>query len=110
MYFGDSDGGTEQGDGGSEHSCGDTEGGLGDTEGGGGDKKCTCLAVRVRSRSCAMHLGAVISASLASIAARWAMTRSSTLAEIAREGVPLTPWQTQSSTSRRKRVLRPPDR
>ena len=37
-----------------------------------------------------MRLGAVISASLASIAARWAMTRSSTLAEIAHEGVPLT--------------------
>ena len=37
-----------------------------------------------------MRLGAVISASLASIAARWAMIRSSMLAEIVREGVPLT--------------------
>ena len=37
-----------------------------------------------------MRLGAVISASLALIAARWAITRSSTLAEIACEGVPLT--------------------
>ena len=91
MYFGDSDGDTERGDGGSERSCRDTEGGLGDTEGGGGDMKHTCLAVHVSSRSCAMRLGAVISASLASIAVRWAMTRSSTLAEIAREGVPLTP-------------------
>ena len=90
MYFGDSDGGTEQGDGGSECSCGDVEGGLGDTEGGCGDRKRTCLAVRARSRSCAMRFGAVISASLASIAVRWAITRSSMLAEIAREGVPLT--------------------
>ena len=91
MYFSDSDSGTKRGDGGSERSCRDVEGGLGDTEGGCGDRKCTCLAVRARSRSCVMRFGAVISASLASIAARWAMTRSSTLAEIAREGVPLTP-------------------
>ena len=83
MYFGDSNGGTERGDGDSEHSCGDAEGGC-------GDMKHTCLVVRVRSRSCAMCLGAVISALLVSIAVRWAMTRSSTLAEIAREGVPLT--------------------
>ena len=90
MYFSDSDGGTERGDGGTEHSCRDAEGGLGDTEGGCGDMKHTCLAVHVRSHSCAMRLGAVISTLLASIAGRWAMTRSSTLAEIAREGVPLT--------------------
>ena len=90
MYFGDSDSGTEQGDGGSERSCGDVEGGLRDTEGGCGDRKRTCLAVCTRSRSCVMRLGVVISASLASITARWAMTRSSTLAEIVCEGVPLT--------------------
>ena len=90
MYFGDSDGGTERGDGGSERSCRDVEGGLRDTEGGCGDRKHTCLVVHTRSRSCVMHFGAVISALLASIAARWAMMRSSTLAEIACEGVPLT--------------------
>ena len=37
-----------------------------------------------------MCFGAVISTSLASMAERWAMIRSSVLAEVAREGVPLT--------------------
>ena len=40
-----------------------------------------------------MRFGAVISASLASMAERWAMTRSSASAELAREGVPLTRTQ-----------------
>ena len=83
MYFSDDNGGTEWGD-------GDTECGCGDTNGVRGDMKCTCLALRIRSHSCVMCLRAVISALLASIAARWAMTRSSASAEIVHEGVPLT--------------------
>ena len=83
MYFSDDNGGTEWGD-------GDTECGCGDTNGVRGDMKCTCLALRIRSHSCVMHLRVVISASLTLITARWAITRSSASAEVACEGVPLT--------------------